>query len=303
MDDGKAYAALVIPADFSAQPTALTVLTNQRAGTLGTSLATGVLQPALAAIVPAATMTSQIYNPLPNHSALGLSAFYIALLTLMCGFLVGTIVNASFDSSIGFAPTEIGPRWRLRRPVPLTRWQTLCGKWALAAVITPVLDGLMLIIAVGLLHMYAPNVAILWLFTAFGAVVVALGTLVLFAAFGSLGQLLAMIGFLYLSLASSGGTIPIAALPTPLRWAADIEPLRQILDGVRSIMYFNLSADSGLTRGWIMTAVGLVFWLLAGAVVTRLYDRHGLDRIAPDMLAHINKSVDEYHAHLDPADG
>jgi ABC-type polysaccharide/polyol phosphate export permease len=214
----------------------------------------------------------------------------------MCGFLGGTITNSSLDSATGFAPTELGPRWRLRRPIPLTRWQTLRAKWTVAAVLAPVLTGLMLIIAIGVLHMYAPNVLILWLFTSFAAIVVAMGTLVLFAAFGSLGQLLAMIGFLYLSLASSGGTIPIEALPTPLRWAADIEPLRQILGGVRSIMYFNLTADSGLTRGLVMTAIGLVFWLLAGSAVTGFYDRRGLARISPEVLAHVDRSIGEFHA-------
>jgi hypothetical protein len=87
-----------------------------------------VIQPAIVAISPAATINTQIYRPLPAHSALGLSALYIALLTLMCGFLGGTITNSSVDSSTGFAPTELGPRWRLRRPIPLTRWQTLRAK-------------------------------------------------------------------------------------------------------------------------------------------------------------------------------
>lgn len=334
MDQGKAYAAIVIPADFTQSlvqvyglsgdasdiglPT-VTLLTNQRSGTLGTSLATGVAQPAITSIMstvaskltasagpaPNATVatlranpviiTTQIYRPLPAHSALGLSAFYIALLTLMCGFLCGTITNSSLDSALGFAPTEIGPRWRLRRPLPLTRWQTLLTKWSVAAVLAPALTGLMLTVAVGLLHMYAPNVAILWLFTSFAAIVVAMGTLVLFAAFGSPGQLLAMIGFLYLSLASSGGTIPIEALPTPLRWAADIEPLRQILGGVRAIMYFNDSAAAGLTRGLLLTGIGLVCWVLAGIGVTRFYDRRGLARISPEVLAFVNQTIGDYH--------
>ena len=336
MDQDKAYAAIVIPPDFSLSlaqlygltdnsskaglPT-ITLLTNQRAGTLGTSLATGVAQPAIATIATAVSSkltaiasiapndsaaalranpiatTTQIYRPLPSHSALGLSAFYVALLTLMCGFLGGTLTNSSFDSATGFAPTELGPRWRLRRPIPLTRWQTLRAKWAVAAVLSPILTGLMLTIAIAVLHLYAPNVLALWLFSSFAAIVVATGTLVLFAAFGSPGQLLAMIGFLYLSLASSGGTIPIQALPAPFRFAADIEPLRQILGGVRSIMYFNMDGAAGLTRGVVMTGVGLVAWLLTGAAVTRLYDRRGLARISPEVLAHVDQSISEFHAH------
>ena len=84
-------------------------MTNERAGTVGAGLAAGVLQPGLGAasrqigrqltpFVPArayssltrafladpVTVATAQYRPLPSHSALGLSAFYIALLILMC---------------------------------------------------------------------------------------------------------------------------------------------------------------------------------------------------------------------------
>ena len=332
MNTGHADAVILIPATFSADVLALygqatsstsvptiDVLTNQRNGGVATSLASGVAQPALDAASKslASTLTSQSptttnatltalranpvtvtvtsYHPLPDHSALGLSAFYIALLTLMCGFLGGTITNSSVDSGIGFAPTELGPKWRLRQPVPITRRQTLLTKWAIVTVLAPLLAGLMLLIAVAALHVYAPNVLLLWVFTSFAAIVVGLGTLVLFATFGSLGQLLGMILFLYLSLASSGGTIPLEALPGFLRFMANIEPLRQILGGVRSIMYYNAVADAGLTRGLIMTAIGLVFWLVAGLIVTAFYDRRGLHRISPELLAYVNRSVAQYN--------
>jgi YhgE/Pip-like protein len=337
MDSGRAYATIVIPADFSASTASLyglstassgagvptiTILTNQRAGSLGTSLATGVADPALSSIshsissqfagqAPAGsspvnvattqlradpiTVVTQTYRPLPDHSALGLSAFYIALLTLMCGFLGGTLVNSAIDSATGFAPTELGPRFRLRRPLPMTRWDTLRTKWIVVVVVAPLLVGLVLLVGVGALRVYAPNVLYLWLFSSFAAIVVGMGTLVFFAAFGSLGQLLAMLVFLYLSLASSGGTIPIEALPRPFRWAADVEPLRQILGGDRSIMYFNLRADSGLARGLILTGVGLVIWAVAGFLITHFYDKRGMARISPEALAFVNRSLEQLH--------
>ncbi len=241
-------------------------------------------------------MTTVTYRPLPAHSALGLSAFYLALLTLMCGFLVATITNSGVDSATGYGATEVGPKWRMRRPLPLTRWTTLLTKWTVAAVLAPVLTGLMLSVAVGVLHMYAPNVAALWLFSSFAAIVVAMGTLVLLALFGSLGQLLAMLLFLYLSLASSGGTIPLQALPGFLRFVANFEPLRQILGGVRSIMYYNMIGDAGLTRGLVMTSVGLVFWVLAGIGVTRFYDRRGLRRLDPELIEYIGQAAEGYVA-------
>jgi uncharacterized phage infection (PIP) family protein YhgE len=173
----------------------------------------------------------------------------------------------------------------------MTRRQTLLAKWAVVSVIAPVLDAVMLTVAVGALRMNAPHVLVLWLFTSFAAIVVGLGTLVLFALFGSMGQLVGMLVFLYLSLASSGGTVPIQALPEPLKWAAEIEPLRQVLGGVRAIMYFDVSGAAGLTRGLVMTSIGLVFWLLAGIGVTRLYDRRGLARISPKTLAYVDQAI------------
>jgi hypothetical protein len=85
---------------------------NQRLGSLGVSLAAGVITPAikkisphvgseLSALATAAaranpvmagrmadpiTLATSTYHPLPDHSALGLSAFYVALLTILSGF-------------------------------------------------------------------------------------------------------------------------------------------------------------------------------------------------------------------------
>jgi hypothetical protein len=67
---------------------------------------------------------------------------------------------------------------------------------------------------------------------------IATGTLTLLAIFGSIGQLLAMILLVYLSLASSGGTVPIQALPGFFQIVGHVEPLRNTLLGTRAILYF-----------------------------------------------------------------
>lgn len=192
------------------------LLTNPRAGGLGVSLATGITQPALGRIsqrigqqlltAPAAggpadtgvtallanplTVAVVPYRPLPPRSALGLSAFYASLLSLLCGFMTATTVNSSVDSSLGYATSETGPWWQQRLPLPMTRWQTRLAKWLMAVATVPVTTGLMLIAAIGILKMDAPYPWYLWFFTTFAAEVVAIGTLVLFAALGSLGQLI-----------------------------------------------------------------------------------------------------------------
>jgi YhgE/Pip-like protein len=314
-----------------AKPT-IQMLTNPRAGTLGVSLAIGVTQPALqvasrqigqrllpvaaasgtanaatrALLADPVTLAQVPYKPLPPQSGLGLSAFYVSLLTIFCGFLGAIIVNSSLDAVLGYATTEIGPRWRQRPPLPVSRLQTLLTKWAVATPLTLVLTGLLLAAAVGVLGMDAPHFWQLWLFTWFAAASVAIGTLALFAALGTLGQLVALLVFIYLSLASSGGTVPLEALSAFYRFLANFEPLRQILDGVRAILYFDGQFAAGLTRGLVTAGLGLVFWLVLGTVVTIWYDRRGLYRIEPALMAYVNQATRQYIDQRNagaPADG
>jgi YhgE/Pip-like protein len=336
MNLGQAYATIVIPPNFTdsileisglanpgtrppVKPT-IQLLTNLRAGTLGVSLASGVVQPAArqisiqighrllplaiatgtanaatrALLTDPVTLNQVTFNPLPPSSGLGLSPFYVALLSIMCGFLGAIIINSSVDAALGYATTEIGPRWQQRQPVAISRWQTLLLKWVLAVPVTAILTGLLLAATVGILGMDAPHLGTLWLFIWFAAATVAVGTLVLFAALGLLGQLIALLIFIYFALASSGGTVPLQALSGFYRFLANFEPLRQILDGVRAILYFNAQGAAGLTRGLVATGIGLVCWVVVGIVVTNWYDRRGLYRIDPELLAYIQKATQEY---------
>ncbi|MGA9875986.1 MAG: ABC transporter permease [Solirubrobacteraceae bacterium] len=310
-----------VPSGSSTPPASATVTLeeNQRLGSLGVNLAAGVIAPAVAQIsqqigtkltplaTPAArsnpvlagrladpvTLTTASYRPLPDHSALGLSAFYIALLALLSGFIAGTLINNSIDGALGYASSEIGPHWKHVRPVSISRRQTFLTKWAVAAAAAPLLTGLLLLIAVGALGMYAPHVLLLWALCALGSLMIATGTLALLAAFGSIGQLLAMILLIYLSLASSGGTVPIQALPGALKVVGNVEPLRQVLGGTRAILYFGARGDAGLTHALIVVAAEIVFWAIIGLGVTEWYDRRRLDRISADDLALVDRAIDE----------
>ena len=335
------YATLVIPPNFTssllnvaglhvagASADALPhieILTNNRAGTLGVSLATGILQPALAvtshqigrnltALVPPGSATGATkalladpvtvmavqYRPLPADTALGSSAFYIALLTLMCGFLAATIVNSVVDSALGYATNEIGPRWRQRQPVPINRWRTLLIKWIMVAVLTAVLTAVMLAVAAGALGMYAPDPGLLWVYTWLCAGSVAIGTIVLLAVAGSYGQVLALLLFVYAGLASAGGVVPVEALPGFPRWLSNFEPLRQALDGVRSILYFGAQANAGLARGVVAASAGLIFWLVIGTLIVKWYDYKHFYRLRPDLLAYVRRSAERYKARPQP---
>lgn len=335
MGRGEQYATMAIPPGFTsnlltvaglraagtAGPAApqITLLTNPQAGTVGASLATGVLQPALSvashqvgkqltSVVPPSSQTAAMkvfladpitvrttpYRPLSSHSALGLSAFYVALLTLLSGFLGGALVNSVVDSALGYASSEVGPRWTQRAPVPISRWQTLLVKWAVVVVLAGVMTAVMILVAVPGLGMDAPYPALLWVFTWLCAASVGVGTVVLFAVAGTFGQLLGILIFVYAGLASAGGTAPLEALPGPLRWLGTVEPLRQILAGTRSILYFGAQADAGLSRGTLAAGLGLIFWLVVGAAIVRWYDRKGLYRLHPDALDYVRSAVEGY---------
>lgn len=332
LNSDDAVAVIVIPPDFSQSllwdyglspndpgKTTVQLLTNPRAGGTGVELATGVAQPALREVsidlgkslsvqasklyrsprpgvdtTDPVTLVTSDFRALPPDSALGLSAFYISLLSIMCGFLGAVLVNSGIDAALGYSTTEIGPRWRQRVPLAVSRWQTLLAKWSVALVTVPALTGIVLLVSIGLLGMNAPHAAELWLFTSLAGLAIAAGTLAFLAAFGSLGQLLAMLVFVYLALASSGGTIPIQALPSFFRFVASFEPLRQVLGGVRAILYFNARGDAGLDRGFALAALGLTLWIAVGFLVTTWYDRRGLDRISPDVLAFVQRSARSY---------
>jgi len=295
------------------------LLENSRLGSLGVNLAAGVLTPAIEKIsrrigsnvsslaTPAAVsnplvvadladpvaLTTSSYRPLPDHSALGLSAFYIALLSIMVGFISSTLINSSIDSALGYGATELGPHWRHRRPVAINRRQTLLVKWGAALLVTPVVTVILLLVAVGALHMYAPHLVLLWLLAALAALMIATGTLSLLSIFGSIGQLLAMILLVYLSLASSGGTVPIQALPGFFNVVGHVEPLRQVLDGTRAIMYFGARGDAGLTHSVVVLACELAFWMIVGLAVTSWYDHKKLYRLAPDVFASVERAIDQ----------
>jgi hypothetical protein len=235
-----------------------------------------------------------VHRPLPRRSGLGLSAFYIAVLTTFCGFLGGVIVHTSLDGVLGYATIEIGPSWRQRQPIAISRWHTVLAKWAVVVPLTLVLTGLMLLVATVALKMDTPHVLTLWLLAWSSAAVVGIGTVTLFAVLGTPGQIAALLIFVYLALASSGGTVPLEALGSVFRFFAEFEPLRQIIAGTRSILYFDASGAAGLTRAYVGAAAGLVAWLFIGAVVTRWYDRRGLDRASPALLGHIDAAVRNY---------
>ncbi|WP_334023480.1 YhgE/Pip domain-containing protein [Nocardia terpenica] len=217
------------------------------------------------------------YRPLPGNSGEGLTAFFYALLLLLIGVVGAMIIHTLIDSALGFIPTEYGP-WFVHYPTAsISRFRTLLIKWG--AMVAASLTVSAVFLGVGkALGMPIDKPLSLFLYGAFAISAVGITGISMLAAIGSAGLLVNLILFVILGLPSSGGTVPIEATPKYFGWLAKFEPMHQVFLAIRSILYFDGNGAAGLSRGFWMTALGLGIGLVLGLVVTRYYDRKGLER-------------------------
>jgi len=293
------------PAGTPARPT-LKVLTNQSAGSVGSGLArTATTQAAETAsrqlggqltaqtaaqqaklptaarvlLADPAAVTIEDGHPLDSHSGLGLTAFYYALVLVVCGMLSANVISGQVDHALGYTHNDMGPR-RLHRPlIRATRVQTLAISSTLMVGLSLLMGTLVMVGAVGIMGMDASHLPLLWLYSVCVIAVAGIGALTLLAVLGTPGMLAVTLIFIGMSVPTAGATTPLEALPGFYRFLADFEPLRQITGGIRSILYYDAQGDAGLTRGWVMMAAALLAAALFGFGVLRWYDRKGLHRI------------------------
>lgn len=322
LDRAQVYGSALIPPTFSStlrefgasavEPTraerpAITISTNPRAGTLGSSIAGQTLTQAMAVVngkvgqrltaeVAAQTggaplagasqsgiaspidIKSTVYNPLPNGTGNGLSAFYYALLLLLAGFTGSIVVSTLVDALLGYVPAEFGPVYRFAEQVRISRFQTLLLKWAMMVLLALLTSLVYLAIADGL-GMPIDLGWQLWAYGVFAIVAVGITSSSLLSVLGTGGLLVSMLIFVILGLPSAGATVPLEATPPFFHWLAEFEPMHQVFLGTRSLLYLNGHAGTGLSQALLMTTVGLVIGLLLGGIVTHLYDRKGFHRI------------------------
>jgi len=325
---GKLFGALVVPGNFTssvialtdtattatpARPT-LTVLTNQSAGSVGSSLAraattqaaaTASLQvgaeltaqggigqtklPAAARVLLAdpAAVTIQDGHPLDAHSGLGLTAFYYALVLVVCGMLAANVISGQVDHALGYTHNDLGPLRQHRPLIRATRVQTLAIGSTLMVGLSLLIGTLVMVAAVAVMGMDASHLPLLWLYSVATIAVVGIGALALLAVVGTPGLLLVTLFYIGMAVPTAGATTPIEALPGFYRFLAEFEPPRQITGGIRSILYYDAQGDAGLARGWVMLAVGLAVGALFGFGVTGWYDRKGLHRVPPELKPEI----------------
>lgn len=224
-------------------------------------------------------------NPLPDSAGRGLTAFYLGLLLILAGFTGTMIVSAIVDSRLGFAPLEIGPIYRLRKRLPSSRLGTMVIKWWAMFLVAIIVSGFYVLICewVG---MYTPNKMALWMFGVLVITGIGVVANAILAIFGNAGLIINLIYFVILGIPSSGGTVPLEAVPGFVRDFAVIEPLHQAFMGLRSILYFDANVDAGLFDAVVMFVIFTLVGLIAGPIACIFYDRKGLIRRPPEPATH-----------------
>ncbi|MCD7100698.1 DUF3533 domain-containing protein [Pseudoclavibacter sp. 13-3] len=251
----------------------LTTVVEQQSAALQTSL-TGTAQAALAQPLH---VDVQMYNPLPSGTGDGLAAFFFALLLVLAGFTGSMAASTVIDSMLGATPSEMGPAYGFQPFAGLSRLRTLALKWGVMTLISLVVATLFVIIsqAVG---MPVDHPWTLWCLSLLMILAVSLVAQTVQALLGSAGLLLNLFIFIILGLPSSGGTVPLEALPGFFRWLAGFEPLHQIYVGVRSVLFYDAAWDAGLGHAVVTGSSAIVVALIIGVVGMRFYDRHGDSR-------------------------
>ncbi|MFD8594310.1 YhgE/Pip domain-containing protein [Kitasatospora sp. NPDC059646] len=314
-DFSASVAALAGPLQPGAHPPTVTVLTNPAAGSFGSTMASEINQqvvrsvstrlgerltqqlaqqaaqhPAQQAGPPAAAglmlddpirTTVRTGHPLGDHSGLGMSAFFYTLVLVLGGMLGANVIHAQLDTALGWLANDKGPFRSLKPAQHLSRVGHFAVGSVLMVALSMLTSALALAAAAGVIGIDAPHLPMLWLFGTCATAAMGITALALLAAFGTPGPIVSMLILIGLAVPSAGGTVPLQALPSFYRFLGEFEPFRQVVDGVRAILYFDARTGAGLGRAWTMVGLGFALSVALGLLVTRLYDRRGLHRSAP----------------------
>ncbi|MFE9320676.1 YhgE/Pip domain-containing protein [Nocardia sp. NPDC052278] len=305
---GKISGAIRIPANFNAEIANLVsgtegapahavvhLDTNPAAGAMSVSLFTGKLTPVVSAVntkfgsllpqhattTAAATALATPFSiataplvPLASHTGLGTSAFYYAMVLVLLGFVGASAIHPIVDSAAGFQPSEFGPKVQRRNYIHLPRLHMLLVKWGVMIAAAPLSAAFVQLVAGWGLDMPIPAPLELYLFSTTTVAAVGIGALSVFAVFGAVGPIINMFFFVAMSMTSSAGTVPLEATPPFFRAIATFEPMRPIVAGLRSILYYDSSPLSDLPSAWIRVIIGGCVGAAIGLTVTYLYDRN-----------------------------
>jgi YhgE/Pip-like protein len=182
-------------------------------------------------------------QPVGPDSGNGQSPFFLAFLINLSGLIGGAAIfflvrgTAERLEAQGVRPSRTG-LWTIRLIVGL--------------VYGALVAGAELWVAFGLLGVeHEASTAQVYLFVALATAAAASVTMLFAAAFGAAGIGISAVLNVILGLVSSGGLAPLDALPPFYQAYADWLPLRYVIDGLRSLLFYDGSLDAArLEGGW-----------------------------------------------------
>ncbi|WIV19663.1 ABC transporter permease [Paenibacillus polygoni] len=296
--ENKANGALVIPANFSEQTSALQqsflsgeadhtavpieILLNDGASQMASSFSTTVLQSLASSISDMvsggikAEMTkqqallspmtaSQLDHPieskvtsvlgLPSDTNKGMTPFMIVLIASITG-LMGTQMIHGYLGGISDSLKSHG--------VPLTYSKVFATEILLSAILMIAVAAVIPVAVFGLYGSYhSSGIISIFLFTL-------LCTMTMFAMFKMIGMLfgkwamLAAFPVNILGIFASGGAIPVTNLPDFHRIVGNMMPIRYMIDGMRSLLYYGGNMEAGLGKALLIVPT---FFLLFSAII------------------------------------
>lgn len=250
-------------------------------GSLAAELAPRVSSASAAALAdPVDVVVEAFHEPQPG-TALGMGAFYYAVLLLVLGLSGSIGASILIDGRLGVAPLELGPVFRQRLRARPSRRATFLMKWGVVVLAGAPAAGSMMAVCAGL-GVPLPHGFLLFLLSWLSIATVSAVTLALVTVLGSAGLVLAMVYLVLMGLPSAGAVVPLEALPEFFRAIAAAEPLHHMATSVRAVLYFDAVPDAGLRVGppalGALLAGSVALALAVGAVYDRRAGRRGAVR-------------------------
>ena len=275
--EDRAYAALVIPADFSSRLTAIAtvgstdpatieVLTNPASGSYSgaysQTIATAAVDQASresarqlaktleglgVSLSPAAAVTVgrpveatvTVAHPTGDRGGRGLAPFYFAVVVVVAALFATSTLNVAVDVAAGHQKlSALGHPVRFGTlPAARDARGLLRAKLKLAAPVAAAVGSTVSAVALGPLDMTVDRPWLLAGFAVLGAAATAALTLALYTAFDLAGSVLAALFLVIYGVPASAGVYPVEALPAFFRFLHSWLPLRYLTDGVRSLAF------------------------------------------------------------------
>ena len=298
----KYYAALVIPADYSASLVALTsqtaqhpaqieLVTNPVGPTLGSQLVQGAMQGIVGNLskatgeqltsqvaaakiplsLPAATFLS---NPVQaasvsvatigDHSGRGISVFFLAILLTLAGILSVYLPDLAIQRQVAD---------RRKNDLPVSAWTVFEARllfYSLAAVGSVI--GLLSL--AWLLNMDVSDWLSLSLFCTLYVLTTSWLVLLFQTVLGRIGLGLASLVLVLLSLPASGALFPSESIPALWQWLNVIVPMRYMVDGIRSVLFLNNEMENGFGTALIVLSSYALGSLILTSLTVWLTARH-----------------------------